>query len=116
MYAFAGRPRRRSGEINRLVRGSASDHGLHATDIQALAAITDAEEPMTPSGLRRHLGLAPGAVTACVDPVTTGTVITSAGVVLAAAFAALGVIPSAFLARIGARGSWPTPVGETTKA
>jgi hypothetical protein len=43
-------------------------------------------------------------------PVTTGTVVTSAGEVLAAAFAAfaaLGVIPPPFLARIGARGSSP---------
>jgi len=74
--------------------------------------------------------------------VTTGGVITSAGVVLAATFAALGVIPLAFLAQIafivafgvlldtlvvrsllvpalvrdiGARVWWPTAVGETTK-
>ncbi|MER6491701.1 MULTISPECIES: MMPL family transporter [Streptomyces] len=72
--------------------------------------------------------------------VTTGGVITSAGVVLAATFAALGVIPLAFLAQIafivafgvlldtlvvrsllvpalvrdiGARVWWPTSVGET---
>ncbi|MFF7069926.1 MarR family winged helix-turn-helix transcriptional regulator [Streptomyces pseudovenezuelae] len=67
LYAFAVRLRRMNGEINRLVQGFAGDHGLHATDIQALAAIMDAEEPMTPSGLRRHLGLTSGAVTACVD-------------------------------------------------
>ncbi|MEV7069797.1 MarR family transcriptional regulator [Streptomyces sp. NPDC093990] len=67
LYAFAVRLRRMNGEINRLVQGFAGDHGLHATDIQALAAIMDAEEPMTPGGLRRHLGLTSGAVTACVD-------------------------------------------------
>ncbi|WP_449351413.1 MMPL family transporter [Streptomyces shaanxiensis] len=67
LYAFAVRLRRMNGEINRLVQGFAGDHGLHATDIQALAAIMDADEPMTPSGLRRHLGLTSGAVTACVD-------------------------------------------------
>ncbi|MFJ6388296.1 MarR family winged helix-turn-helix transcriptional regulator [Streptomyces sp. NPDC091972] len=67
LYAFAVRLRRMNGEINRLVQGFAVDHGLHATDIQALAAIMDAEEPMTPGGLRRHLGLTSGAVTACVD-------------------------------------------------
>lgn len=75
--------------------------------------------------------------------VTTGGVITSAGVVLAATFAALGVIPLAFLAQIafivafgvlldtlvvrsllvpalvrdiGPRVWWPTAVGENTKA
>ncbi|CAM5303958.1 MULTISPECIES: MarR family winged helix-turn-helix transcriptional regulator [Streptomyces] len=67
LYAFAVRLRRMNGEINRLVQGFAGDHGLHATDIQALGAIMDADEPMTPSGLRRHLGLTSGAVTACVD-------------------------------------------------
>ncbi|MFF7640299.1 MarR family transcriptional regulator [Streptomyces canus] len=67
LHAFAVRLRRMNGEINRLVQGFAGDHGLHATDIQALAAIMDAEEPMTPGGLRRHLGLTSGAVTACVD-------------------------------------------------
>ncbi len=59
--------RRMNGEINRLVHGFAGDHGLHATDVQALAAILDAEEPMTPSRLRQHLGLTSGAVSACVD-------------------------------------------------
>ncbi|MGK3941590.1 MMPL family transporter [Streptomyces caeruleatus] len=75
--------------------------------------------------------------------ITTGGVITSAGVVLAATFAALGVIPLAFLAQIafivafgvlldtlvvrsllvpalvrdiGARVWWPTSVDETEKA
>ncbi len=67
LYAFAVRLRRMNGEINRLVHGFAGDHGLHATDVQALAAILDAEEPMTPKRLREHLGLTSGAVTACVD-------------------------------------------------
>ncbi|MFF3504499.1 MarR family winged helix-turn-helix transcriptional regulator [Streptomyces sp. NPDC003247] len=65
--AFAVRLRRMNGEINRLVHGFAGDHGLHATDVQALAAILDADEPMTPGRLREHLGLTSGAVTACVD-------------------------------------------------
>jgi DNA-binding MarR family transcriptional regulator len=56
-----------NGEINRLVHGFADVHGLHATDVQALAAILDAEEPMTPGRLRHHLGLTSGAVSACVD-------------------------------------------------
>ncbi|MFG2788075.1 MarR family winged helix-turn-helix transcriptional regulator [Streptomyces sp. NPDC048419] len=56
-----------NGEINRLVHGFAGDQGLHATDVQVLAAILDAEQPMTPKRLREHLGLTSGAVTACVD-------------------------------------------------
>lgn len=67
LHAFAVRLRRMNGEINRLVHGFAADHGLHATDVQALAAILDADEPMTPKRLREHLGLTSGAVTACVD-------------------------------------------------
>lgn len=59
--------RRMNGEINRLVHGFAAAQGLHATDVQALAAILDAETPMTPGRLREHLGLTSGAVTACLD-------------------------------------------------
>ena len=50
LHAFAVRLRRMNGEINRLVHGFAGDQGLHATDVQALAAILDADGPMTPSG------------------------------------------------------------------
>ncbi|WP_308114854.1 MarR family winged helix-turn-helix transcriptional regulator [Streptomyces sp. ISL-12] len=67
LRTFAVRLRRMNGEINRLVHGFAADQGLHPTDVQALAAILDAEEPMTPGRLREHLGLTSGAVTACVD-------------------------------------------------
>ncbi|GAB7110841.1 MarR family winged helix-turn-helix transcriptional regulator [Streptomyces phaeofaciens JCM 4814] len=67
LHAFAVALRRMNGEINRLVYAFAGDQGLHATDVQALAAILDAETPMTPKGLREHLGLTSGAVTACVD-------------------------------------------------
>ncbi|MBT3155114.1 MarR family transcriptional regulator [Streptomyces sp. CHD11] len=56
-----------NGEINRMVHGFALRDGLHVTDVQALAAILDADEPMTPGRLREHLGLTSGAVTACVD-------------------------------------------------
>ncbi|NBM16149.1 MarR family transcriptional regulator [Streptomyces sp. GC420] len=59
--------RRMNGEINRLIHGFAGERGLHATDVQALAAILDAEEPLTPGRLRQHLGLTSGAVTACLD-------------------------------------------------
>ncbi|MEZ7002650.1 MarR family winged helix-turn-helix transcriptional regulator [Streptomyces sp. AD55] len=59
--------RRMNGEINRLVQGFAGTHGLHATDVQALAAILDSPGPMTPKRLGEHLGLTSGAVTACVD-------------------------------------------------
>ncbi|MEV8335015.1 MarR family winged helix-turn-helix transcriptional regulator [Streptomyces niveus] len=67
LRAFAVELRRMNGEINRLVHGFATDQGLHATDIQALAAILDAETPLTPGRLRDHLGLTSGAVTACLD-------------------------------------------------
>ncbi|MFJ7151387.1 MarR family winged helix-turn-helix transcriptional regulator [Streptomyces sp. NPDC100445] len=67
LRSFAVHLRRTNGEINRLVHTFAGAHGLHATDVQALAAVVDAEEPMTPSRLRAHLGLTSGAVTACPD-------------------------------------------------
>ncbi len=67
LQALAVQMRRMNGEINRLVQSFAGTHGLHATDVQALAAILDAREPMTPGRLREHLGLTSGAVTACVD-------------------------------------------------
>jgi len=37
LYAFAVRLRRMNGEINRLVRGFAVDHGLHATSVSPRA-------------------------------------------------------------------------------
>ncbi|MFC9468572.1 MarR family winged helix-turn-helix transcriptional regulator [Streptomyces coelicoflavus] len=67
LHVLAAQLRRMNGEINRLVHGFAGSHGLHTTDVQALAAILDAREPMTPGRLREHLGLTSGAVTACVD-------------------------------------------------
>ncbi|MET8413866.1 MarR family winged helix-turn-helix transcriptional regulator [Streptomyces sp. NPDC005195] len=67
LQAFAVRLRRVNGEINRLVHDFAGEQGLHATDVQALAAILDAPEPLTPGRLRDHLGLTSGAVTACLD-------------------------------------------------
>ncbi|AQS66154.1 MarR family winged helix-turn-helix transcriptional regulator [Streptomyces pactum] len=67
LHSLAAQLRRMNGEINRLVQDFAGTHGLHATDVQALAAILDAQEPMTPGRLREHLGLTSGAVTACVD-------------------------------------------------
>ncbi|WP_307813286.1 MarR family winged helix-turn-helix transcriptional regulator [Streptomyces sp. N35] len=67
LHALAVQLRRMNGEINRVVHGFAAAQGLHATDVQALAAILDAEEPLTPGRLREHLGLTSGAVTACLD-------------------------------------------------
>ncbi|MEE1756643.1 MarR family winged helix-turn-helix transcriptional regulator [Streptomyces sp. SP18CS02] len=67
LYAYAVQLRRMNGEINRLVHGFALRQGLHATDVQALAAILDADAPLTPGRLREHLGLTSGAVTACLD-------------------------------------------------
>ncbi|MFJ2397261.1 MarR family winged helix-turn-helix transcriptional regulator [Streptomyces sp. NPDC087843] len=67
LQAFAVQLRRMNGEVNRVVHGFAGEHGLHATDVQALAAILDAAEPLTPGRLGEHLGLTSGAVTACLD-------------------------------------------------
>ncbi|MFJ2740647.1 MarR family winged helix-turn-helix transcriptional regulator [Streptomyces sp. NPDC087440] len=67
LQAFAVQLRRMNGEINRLVHGFAARQGLHATDVQALAAILDSATPLTPGLLREHLGLTSGAVTACLD-------------------------------------------------
>ncbi|MFJ3234280.1 MarR family winged helix-turn-helix transcriptional regulator [Streptomyces sp. NPDC086787] len=58
-------------EFNRIAHAFAQAHGLHATDVHALAAIMDASvtdgAPMTPSRLRERLNLTSGAVTACLD-------------------------------------------------
>ncbi|MEV8314867.1 MarR family winged helix-turn-helix transcriptional regulator [Streptomyces sp. NPDC059900] len=67
LQAFAVQLRRMNGEINRVIHGFAAGHDLHATDVQALAAILDADDPLTPGRLREHLGLTSGAVTACLD-------------------------------------------------
>lgn len=67
LLAFAVQLRRLNGEINRVVHGFAAAQNLHATDVQALAAILDADGPLTPGRLREHLGLTSGAVTACLD-------------------------------------------------
>ncbi|GGZ24521.1 MarR family winged helix-turn-helix transcriptional regulator [Streptomyces nitrosporeus] len=67
LQAFAVQLRRMNGEINRLVHAFAHAQGLHATDVQALGAILDADTPLTPGRLRDHLGLTSGAVTACLD-------------------------------------------------
>ncbi|MEU6125678.1 MarR family transcriptional regulator [Streptomyces sp. NPDC047123] len=67
LLSFAVQLRRMNGEINRVVHAFAAGHDLHATDVQALGAILDAQEPMTPGRLRAHLGLTSGAVTACLD-------------------------------------------------
>ncbi|MFJ8885671.1 MarR family winged helix-turn-helix transcriptional regulator [Streptomyces sp. NPDC102402] len=67
LQALAVELRRMNGEINRLVHAFAHAQGLHATDVQALGAILDADAPLTPGRLREHLGLTSGAVTACLD-------------------------------------------------
>ncbi|MFC9606387.1 MarR family winged helix-turn-helix transcriptional regulator [Streptomyces niveus] len=67
LQALAVRLRRMNGEINRIAHAFTADQGLHATDVQALAAILDSETPLTPGRLRVHLGLTSGAVTACLD-------------------------------------------------
>ncbi|GGZ29603.1 MarR family transcriptional regulator [Streptomyces olivaceoviridis] len=67
LSAFAVQLRRMHGEVGRVIHQYAARRNLHATDVQALAAILDAPEPMTPSRLRAVLGLTSGAVTACID-------------------------------------------------
>lgn len=67
LQAFAVQLRRLNGETNRLVHGFAHDQGLHPTDVHALSVILDSAEPLTPGGLREHLGLTSGAVTARLD-------------------------------------------------
>ena len=59
--------RRLNGELTRVVHGFAHGQGLHTTDVQALAVVLDSPDPVTPSVLRRRLGLTSGAVSACVD-------------------------------------------------
>nr|WSX53790.1 MarR family winged helix-turn-helix transcriptional regulator [Streptomyces sp. NBC_00974] len=59
--------RRVNGEMNALIHRFAGEHGLHATDVQALGAILDAQVPLTPGRLGQHLGLTSGSVTACLD-------------------------------------------------
>ncbi|MGY0491046.1 MarR family winged helix-turn-helix transcriptional regulator [Streptomyces sp. WG-D5] len=59
--------RRLNGELTRVVHGFATGQDLHPTDVQALAVVLDSTEPVTPSVLRRRLGLTSGAVSACVD-------------------------------------------------
>ncbi|KOG61061.1 MarR family winged helix-turn-helix transcriptional regulator [Streptomyces sp. NRRL WC-3725] len=67
LAAFAVQLRRMHGEVGRVVHQYAVRQNLHPTDVQALAAILDATEPMTPGRLRAVLGLTSGAVTACID-------------------------------------------------
>lgn len=67
LMALAVSLRRTNSEMNRLVHAFAGAQGLHPTDVNALAAVLDADGPVTPGMLRVHLGLTSGAVTACLD-------------------------------------------------
>ncbi|MFD8573317.1 MarR family winged helix-turn-helix transcriptional regulator [Streptomyces sp. NPDC057694] len=67
LRALAVQLRRLNGELNGIVHAFAAGQELHPTDVQALAAILDADTPLTPSLLRQRLGLTSGAVSACVD-------------------------------------------------
>ncbi|MFF3172481.1 MarR family winged helix-turn-helix transcriptional regulator [Streptomyces sp. NPDC057900] len=72
LRSFAVLLRGLNGEFNRIAQEFAHTQGLHLTDVQALIAVLDAgadsaDEPMTPSRLRRELNLTSGAVTACLD-------------------------------------------------
>jgi DNA-binding MarR family transcriptional regulator len=62
--------RRYATDAARLSQAFSSAHGLHAADVQALAAIMDAAragEPLTPGRLRRHLGLSSGGTSYVID-------------------------------------------------
>jgi DNA-binding MarR family transcriptional regulator len=71
LQAYAVLLRTLTSEVNRRAHSFAHSHGLHATDVHALAAIMDSTvsegRPMTPSRLAERLDLTSGAVTACVD-------------------------------------------------
>ncbi|MFD3759533.1 MarR family winged helix-turn-helix transcriptional regulator [Streptomyces sp. NPDC058622] len=67
LMAMARHLRRVNGEMNALIHRFAGEHGLHTTDIRALAALLDAPTPLTPGRLGRHLALTSGSVTACLD-------------------------------------------------
>ena len=62
--------RRYAIDAARLSQAFSSAHGLQTADVQALAAIMDAAragEPLTPSRLRRHLGLSSGGTSYVID-------------------------------------------------
>ncbi|MFE7707578.1 MarR family winged helix-turn-helix transcriptional regulator [Streptomyces sp. NPDC057486] len=71
LLAYAVLLRTLNRELNRSTLDFAHQHGLHATDIHALAVIMDSSAdpggPVTPSHLREELRLTSGAVTACLD-------------------------------------------------
>ncbi|WP_448317290.1 MarR family winged helix-turn-helix transcriptional regulator [Streptomyces sp. CO7] len=71
LQAFAVLLRTLTSETNRRAHSFAHSHGLHATDVHALAAVMDSAvtegRPMTPSRLAERLSLTSGAVTACID-------------------------------------------------
>lgn len=71
LHAFAVQLRLMNSEFNRVSHDFAQSRALHPTDVEALVAIMDAPSSqgaaMTPSGLRDHLRLTSGAVSACLD-------------------------------------------------
>ncbi|MCZ4085214.1 MarR family winged helix-turn-helix transcriptional regulator [Streptomyces sp. H34-S5] len=67
LMAVARHLRHINGEMNGQIHRFAGEQGLHATDIQALAAILDAPSPLTAGRLGQHLGITSGSVTACLD-------------------------------------------------
>ncbi len=57
-------------ESDQFVERFGARHGLHRTDMNALAFVLDAEqrgEPMSPTRLASRLGLSPSATTAVID-------------------------------------------------
>ncbi|MFB9658845.1 MarR family winged helix-turn-helix transcriptional regulator [Glycomyces mayteni] len=57
-------------ESDRYAERFGAEHGLHRTDVNALALIMEAARlgvPMSPSSLAKELGLSPSATTALID-------------------------------------------------
>ncbi|WP_326836884.1 MarR family transcriptional regulator [Amycolatopsis rhabdoformis] len=69
-HGLAGLLRRHAVETERYVATFGAGHGLHRTDLNALAVIMDADrthEPMTPGRLSTALHLSPPATSALID-------------------------------------------------
>ncbi|MGW4489209.1 MarR family winged helix-turn-helix transcriptional regulator [Amycolatopsis sp. NPDC004368] len=69
-HGLAGLLRRHAVETERYVATFGAGHGLHRTDLNALAVVMDADrsrEPMTPGRLSAALHLSPPATSALID-------------------------------------------------
>ncbi|MEV5829644.1 MarR family winged helix-turn-helix transcriptional regulator [Spirillospora sp. NPDC052242] len=71
LRTFAELLRRVNAELGRVTRDFAREHGLHHSDVQALAALLDGIAT-TPGQLQRHLSLTSGAISACLQRLERG--------------------------------------------